>query len=50
MNRRANSASKLVDQTLTKTVSSFAYQDPYQPKAGLLTKVVNKYKTFMALR
>lgn len=39
-----------LDKTLTKTVSSFAYQDPYNPNGGLLYLIRNKFTNFFQLR
>lgn len=39
-----------LDKTLTKTVSSFAYKDPYNPNGGLIYNIKNKVNNFFQLR
>lgn len=40
----------LLDSAIAFTQSSFAYQDPFIPRGGVVYSLQNKLKTFMALR
>ena len=48
MNKLRNKVN--LDSSLTFTRSSFAYKDPYQPDGGVIYKLTNKARTFMAMR
>ena len=39
-----------LDKTLAFTKSSFAYKDPYLVGGGFYYKMMNKFKSFMAIR
>lgn len=39
-----------LDRTISFTVSSFTYKDPYNPKANLHERVLNQMRTFFANR
>jgi hypothetical protein len=39
-----------LDKTLTATMSSFTYKDPYNINAGMLKQIKNKVHTFFSLR
>ena len=48
MNKLRNKVN--LDNSLTFTRSSFSYQDPYQVDGGLLYKMINKARSFIAMR
>ena len=47
---RGAASSKLLDQTISYTQSSFAYKDPYVPNMSFMNSMKNKMQTFSAVR